>query len=245
MQTYKSFTSSQHMSADSWKKKLIGKRTSPLSSKPTGYELPVCEIDKDLTRTFPRETWFLSHKNRIRNILLWHAWTNRAISYAQPLSFIAFTLYYVFHQNDPKTSMVATYYSLHRLVSVVSPLFPTGPYDGGPVKFIKNIDCLVRINILNFDRVLNSSITPEIMNYVILNGMPTLFTNWFGLHKGVLVLDFIIDKNKEVMFSRLIKFTVAIFLTYRPLFVHLEWYDVVPLKRIFSAESIIACARNL
>ena len=233
------------MSATTWKLKLIGKRTSPLSSKPNKSILPVHEIDNDLNRTYPKETWFAPHKTRIRNILLWHAWTNRAVSYAQPFSFIAFTLYYVFHQNDPKTSMAATYYSLHRLVSVVAPLIPISSSDGGPVKFIKNLNSLIRINILNFDPVLNSSITPEIMNYVILSGMPTLFTNWFGLHKSVLILDFIIDKNKEVMFSRLGNFIVAMFSTYRPIFVYLQWYDVLPLKRIFSAESIIACARNL
>jgi hypothetical protein len=236
------------MSAVTWKSKLIGKWPSPLLSTPKHSMLPVSEIDRDLPRTFPKESWFVSHRGRIRNVLLWHAWTNRALSYAQPFSFIAFTLYHVFHENNKETSMVTTYYALHRLVSVVRPLYPQDDKDGRPIKFMQTVHCLVRINLLERDPILNARVTPDQMNYVILSGMPTFFTNWFNLPDGVLVLDYVIDESKEIMFSRLIDFIIALFITYRPIFIHLDEWDVLSLiasMKIFSAKTIIARAKRL
>lgn len=235
----------KYMSAKTWKLKLIGKYPSSVASCPDHSVLPVDEINRDLHRTFPQEKWFENHRERLRNVLLWNAWSDRVVSYAQPFSFIAFTLYYVFQLDEPNSAMVSTYYSLHRLIGVIRPFIPLDESDSKPMKFMNTVTCLLRIHILEIDPFLNSKISPEFMMYIVMNGMPTLFTNWFSVQDSVLVLDYIIDKSKETMFERLLKFPVAIMLTYRPLFVNMEWYKIFLLKQIFSAKTIIARAKSL
>ena len=57
-------------------------------SEPNIDELPSDEIDRDLKRTFPTESWFNEHLRQIRNVLLWYSWTNPACGYCQSYTYI-------------------------------------------------------------------------------------------------------------------------------------------------------------
>ena len=101
---YPSFVK-MNLHAHTWRKMLLGSSTDIFNLRtikltmPNVEELPAEEINRDLGRTFPEETFFVKHTNKIRNVLLWYAHTNTAVPYCQCFTFLAFVMYKHFYEN--------------------------------------------------------------------------------------------------------------------------------------------------
>jgi hypothetical protein len=207
------------------------------------------EIRKDLHRTYPREKWFRPHKKRILNILLWLSSSDEKFSYAQPFSFLAFTIYYVFHNTNESDSMVLTYHALRRIITVVSPTCPTDAGDTKPLIFHESLKSLVRMKLLHIDAGLNDSISGTMLDLIILNGVPTLFTNWFDIHGSVHVLDYIIDEDCVTMFSNMVHFLISLFLTQEVVFTsgfnNEDICCLIMSKTIFDPYTVVSRAKSL
>ena len=119
-------------------------------SMPNIEELPSGEISRDLGRTFPEETFFQKHIEKIRNVLLWYAHTNTAVPYCQCFAFLAFVLHKNFYENDNRHAMIDTYYSMHRMILIIKPLLPKTPTDGHPLKFAKTLESVILLDIIIF-----------------------------------------------------------------------------------------------
>ena len=238
------------MQATRWRSILMGDvndlRSRVLAS-PDIEALPLDEIERDITRTFPSDKWFKEHHDRIRNVLLWYAWTHPGISYCQAFSFLAFSLYKMYHVNDPRHSMVDTYYSMHTLISLVRPMFPLNSKDNKPAEFAKAFQSLVHINLLVVDHDLAEKVLDhDIVKIYVLNGVPTLFTNWFSVEEGHQIIEFILDNSKERMFSNIVNFVSAFILAYREIYMHFATEDLmlyVHTKNVFHVAKIIAVAK--
>ena len=101
--------------AHTWRHSLLGTsrdiyqlRTIKLTT-PNIEELPLDEINRDLERTFPYDSFFPNHVEKIRNVLLWYAYTNTAVPYCQCFSFLSFVMYKTFYQNDKRHAMIDSY----------------------------------------------------------------------------------------------------------------------------------------
>jgi hypothetical protein len=240
------------MRASTWRNALLGnvnELRSRMLQTPNIELLPIDEISRDLNRTFPHDKWFNEHHIRIRNVLLWYAWTNPGLSYCQAFSFIAFSLYNVFHKDDPKHSMVDTYYAMHKLITIVRPIYPLNSGDSSPLSFAMALRSLIHLNLLTEDKELaNRVMEHDIVHIYIANGVPTLFTNWFDLNSGHIVLGYIIDVNKEKMFNNVINFLTGFILAYKPIYMSFDTENLlvyVRHKQIFAVGKIIAAAKRL
>lgn len=237
------------MQATRWRSILMGDVNdlrSRLLASPDIEALPLDEIERDIARTFP-DKWFKEHHDRIRNVLLWYAWTHPGVSYCQAFSFLAFSLYKMFHMDDPRHSMVDTYYSMHTLISLVRPIFPLNSEDIKPVEFTRAFQSLVHINLLVVDHVLAEKVFEHnIVQFYVLNGVPTLFTNWFSVEEGHQIIEFLLDEQKERMFSNIVNFVSAFILAYREIYMHFTTENLmlyVRQKNVFQVPKIIAVAR--
>lgn len=238
-----------------WRKVLLGSadniyqlRTIKLAT-PDVDELPLDEINRDLHRTFPTDKYYVAHIDRIRNILLWYAYTNTAVPYCQCFSFLAFVLYRVFNENDKRHAMIDTYYCMHKMILIIKPLLPKSATDAQPLKFQQTLESVILLDIMKEDRKLYEQLKNKfLVKAVIANGVSSFFLNWFSFHKCSLLIDYIVDTKASIMFQRLLNFTVAFFLVHRSLFLRLtEDKCLVMLneKQIFNFYSILWKAKNL
>lgn len=192
--------------------------------------LPVDEIDRDLTRTFPNTEFFTQHINDLRNILLWYAWTNQGYGYCQNFSFLSFVVYKVMHASDPNHAMIDTYYCMHRLVLIIKPMLPMSSQDDAPLHFIDCLRSVVVLDIMSLDYELFEHLKGrEVVKYIIMKGFSTMFLNWFCLDECVHLLDFVIDEKNSTMFQRLISFLTAFLLVNREYFLHFDDAKVLEL----------------
>jgi len=247
------------MSAVEWRLKLIlmPNRNSKINTNSHGtkgwerssqMKMVADEINKDLLRVFPNEVWFIPHLPRIRNVLMWYARYDTSLSYAQPMAFVAFTLYYVFHKHNELDSMAATYNALKRLIEIVRPAYPISVSDPQPLLFNTHIKKIVSVKVLKIDTRFKHILRSDTMDIVLLSGVSTFFTNWFDIQNSVKVLDYIIHSNKTTMFTRLVNFIVAIFIANDTMFLNLSIENSCALltsRSILSAEKIISHAKTL
>lgn len=238
-----------------WRKCLLGTtndiyqlRTIKLSI-PLLEDLPVVEIDRDLTRTFPLEMFYTNHIDKIRNVLLWYAWTNPSLPYCQCFSFLAFVMYGCFHQGDKRHAMIDTYYAIHKMILLIKPLLPISANDTRPLEFAGILRSVILLDIMKYDRQLYNRLRNSIViKYVIFSGFSAFYLNWFDSASGITLLDYIINEKSSVMFQRLLKFTVAFFLVQKPMFMGLEDDQCLELlheKEMINFYSILWKAKSL
>ncbi len=221
---YPSFVK-MNLHAHTWRKMLLGSSTDIFNLRtikltmPNVEELPAEEINRDLGRTFPEETFFVKHTNKIRNVLLWYAHTNTAVPYCQCFTFLAFVMYKHFYENDKRHAMIDTYYSMHRMILIIKPLLPKSANDGYPLKFAQTLESVILLDVMREDRLLYDRLKDSvIIKMVILNGFSCYYLNWFSSDYGAVLLTFIIEKKSSMMFQRLLNFTVAFFLVHKSIF---------------------------
>ena len=241
--------------AHAWRRLLLGSprdiydlRTIKLPT-PNIDELPVEEINRDLRRTFPSDPFFNQHIEKIRNVLLWYAYTNTAVPYCQCFSFLTFVMYKIFYQNDNRHAMIDTYYCMHRLILLLKPLLPKSSKDPRPIGFAQTLESVILLDIMKEDRKLYIRLKGSpIIKIVIFNGFSSYYLNWFTSDDGALLLNYIIDKKASVMFQRLLNFTVAFFLVQKPLFMDFEddkCLELINEKQIINFYSVLWRAKTL
>ena len=232
------------LKAHRWRRCLLGGvddiyrlRTFDLAT-PKLDELPISEIDRDMLRTFPTETFFGDHVAELRNVLMWYAWTNKGLSYCQCFSFIAFAVYRVFHHNDRRHAMIDTYYSIHKLILLVKPLLPKDSNDASPLEYVDALTASVLLDVVKHDHALYDALkTKDVIKITILTGVSTLFLNWFSSSQGIDLLDFIVHADTTVMFDRVMKFLVAFFIVNREYFLHFEGeklFELMTEKQLYA-----------
>ena len=192
-------------------------------SPPVFEDLPVDEIDRDLKRTFPLEMFYTHQIDKIRNVLLWYAFTNPAVPYCQCFSFISFVMYRCFYEGDKRHAMIDTYYGLHKIILLIKPLLPMSDKDGGPLKFAGVLRSVLLLDIMKHSRKLYNRLKKSmVIKFIILSGFSSLYLNWFSSDDGLLLLDYIICEKASTMFQRLINFTLALFLVNKQMFLAFE-----------------------
>lgn len=224
-----------------WRRCLMGTakdiyelRTIKLSP-PVFEDLPVDEIDRDLKRTFPLEMFYTHQIDKIRNVLLWYAFTNPAVPYCQCFSFISFVMYRCFYEGDKRHAMIDTYYGLHKIILLIKPLLPMSDKDGGPLKFAGVLRSVLLLDVMKHSRKLYNRLKQSmVIKFIILSGFSSLYLNWFPSDDGLLLLDYIICEKASTMFQRLINFTVAIFLVNKQLFLGFD--DMICLEMLREKE---------
>ena len=216
---------------------------------PEYKDLPVDEIDRDLKRTYPLELFFTTEIDKIRNVLLWYAYTNTAVPYCQCFSFISFELYRCFYEGDKRHAMIDTYYALHKIILLIKPLLPMSARDNGPLKFAGVLRSVILLDVMKHDRRLYNRLkNTDIIKFVIFSGFSSLYLNWFSSQNGVILLDYIINEKASTMFQRILNFTVAFFLVNSPMFLAFtddRCLEVMHEKELFNFYSILWKAKNL
>lgn len=214
-----------NLHAHTWRKMLLGSSTDIYNLRtikltiPNIDELPAEEINRDLHRTFPGETFFLKHIDKIRNVLLWYAHTNTAVPYCQSFAFLAFVMYKHYYENDKRHAMIDTYYSMHRMILIIKPLLPKTPSDDYPLKFAQTLESVILLDLMREDRTLYNRLKGSpIIKIVIFSGFSCFYLNWFCSDHGAVLLTFLVNNKSSMMFQRLLNFTVAFFLVHKSLF---------------------------
>jgi len=241
--------------AHRWRRCLLGSpkdiyklRTIKLAP-PVFEDLPVDEIDRDLKRTFPLELFYTDQIDKIRNVLLWYAYTNPAVSYCQCFSFIAFVMYRCFYKGDRRHAMIDTYYGLHKIILLIKPLLPMGPKDHEPLKFAGVLRSVILLDIMKHDRALYCRLRgSELIKFTILSGFSSLYLNWFSPDEGEILLDYIMHEKASTMFQRLIDFTVAFYMVNKSLFLGFtddRCLEMLCEKQLLKFYSILWRAKSL
>ena len=141
------------MRASKWRAALIGDLELINKLRQTPVVLPdevrdQNDINNDLTRTFPTESWFLDHLEDLRTILMVYADTTRTIGYAQGMCFIVFVLYYVYYQDCPKHVINDCIFSLHGIIGNIAPLYPRDDEDADIGRWLDSVSSTIRLKLL-------------------------------------------------------------------------------------------------
>ena len=150
------------------------------------------QIQLDIPRTFSDNAWFAPHRGTLGNILNTFAVQNQAFGYPQGINYLAFPLYYVFYEDDPKTAVQYTMDALQVLVGVVLPVYPLDSRDVKALGFIQATSSWVCMQVVKKDkrlRVLFSEEYTLFLNGIVSNMLPTLYANVFSLSDTLLLWD--------------------------------------------------------
>lgn len=212
-------------------------------------DLPVEEIDRDLNRTFPKEPFFTDNIEKIRNVLLWYAYTNPSVPYCQCFSYLCFILYKCFYENDKKHCMIDSFYCMHKMVLLLKPLLPKTVNDEGPLKFAQTLESVILLDTMKYDRKLFVRLKGSpIIKFIIFSGFSCYYLNWFNSNDGTMLLNYIIDTKASNMFQRLLNFTVAFLLVNKSMFFGFDdeiCLEMLHEKHLINFYSILWKAKSL
>lgn len=210
-----------------WKQKLIN----------TNYkrvQLHQCktihdDIEKDIHRTFPENSWFTEErKTTIKNILMHFVIMNKGLSYCQGMCFIIFTLYYVFHRSD--YADIETLYCFHKLVEPIRPIYPLSENDRKPITYVENLSKVILLKLHKYDIVLAERLSQmDIVPYFIINGLPAMFANWYKMNDVIRLWNNIIDASVERMYDNIVMFLVQYFLSIKDLCKKMDLHEILLL----------------
>lgn len=216
------------------------------------YDSAVCRdmLSVDLPRTFPYEPWFQDHMSTLTAILSAYASTNPGMGYAQGMAFPVFVLYRTYYVDNPKHAQMDTYYSFHRLIHIVRPIYPLNGHDPRPTTFANQINALLPLLVSFVDAPFARTIKhfPIILHAFTLQSLPTLFTNKFQMHDSPSVFDFIIDKSPVRMFQRALCVLAAIFVLFKPVFMHMEYekiLEMINIRAYYDVDRLLRIAQVL
>ena len=216
------------------------------------YDSAVCRdmLKMDLPRTFPREPWFQDHMSTLTAILSAYASTNPGMGYAQGMAFPVFVLYRTYYVDDPKHARVDTYYSFHRLIHVVRPMYPLNSDDSRPTTFTKHINALLPLLVSLVDAPFACRLKrfPIILYAFALQSLPTLFTNKFHLYDSPTVFDFIVNVSPVRMFQRALCTLASIIVLFKPIFMYMEYekiLEIINIRAYYDVDRIVRIAQLL
>lgn len=231
------------MRATSWLKCLCKSlRKPPLTFGISEYDE---QIRLDICRTFPENEWFTPHHRTLISILNAFCLVNEGLGYPQGLNFLVFPLFYVYHDDNKKTAVENTFYSLHGILRFVLPTYPLNAKDTNVLKKIQSISNLVCYECYEKEpelAILLEDPHKQFMVSIVCNVIPTLYANVFDLENVLLLWDGFFSTPKEVMFQKVVGVLVKVILFHKNLFIHLSPDKSFQIFHSVLRESISVCA---
>ena len=188
------------MRASSWRKRLC-----PSSPYPP-LELQVGAYDEqirlDICRTSDHP-WFEPHRDTLTAILNTFSAVNQSFGYPQGLNYLLFPLFYVFHNDEPKTAVEDAFYALHSLVRIVLPVYPLHCKDTSALRVIESVSNLVCLECWKRPALRDSLVGPHkpFVTSLVTSMLPTLYANVFQLQDTLLLWDKLFQKDFRTMFD--------------------------------------------
>ena len=230
------------MRASSWRKCLCPSSPYPPLELVSGpYDE---QIDLDLGRTFTNDKWFEPHLETLRGILNTFSVVNEGFGYPQGLNYLAFPLYYVYYQDQPKTAVEDTFYSLQSLVRVVLPLYPLDARDSTAFETICSVANTVTLQCYEEDpklSILFADTHAPFITSLVSSIMPTMYANVFSLQDTLLLWDEILSPSCKVMFQQVVRIMVQAILFHKNMFLHMPVDKSMMLFQRTLSQSISIC----
>lgn len=202
------------------------------------------QIQLDLSRTFTDVAWFDSHREILRGILNSFSVVNEGFGYPQGLNYLAFPLYYVYYNDQPKTAVEDTFYSLQSLVRVVLPLYPLDAKDSSAFDTICSVANMVILQCYEADPKLSILFEETHMPFItslVSSIMPTMYANVFRLQDTLLLWDDIISHSCKGMFKQVIRIMVHAILFHKNMFLHMPVEKSMVLFHRTLQQSVSVC----
>ena len=230
------------MRGSTWRKCLCPSSPYPPLSLVSGpYDE---QIVLDLNRTFREVKWFDAHHETLRGILNTFSVVNEGFGYPQGLNYLMFPLFYVYHQDNPKTSVEDTFYSLQSIVRLVLPLYPLDAKDTAAFETICAVTNMVLLHCYEeepkLDMLFKESHIPFIIS-LVSSIMPTMYANVFSLYDTLLLWDEIICPSYGKMFKAIVAVLVRAILFHKNMFLHMSVDKSMMLFQQTLRESISVC----
>ena len=230
------------MRASKWRKCLCPSSPYPPLTLVSGpYDE---QIVLDLNRTFREVKWFDAHHETLRGILNTFSVVNEGFGYPQGLNYLMFPLFYVYHRDNPKTSVEDTFYSLQSIVRLVLPLYPLDAKDTTALKSICTITNMVLLHCYEEDQhmgvLFKESHKPFIIS-LVSSIMPTMYANVFSIQDTLLLWDEIICPSSGKMFRSIMSVLVRAILFHKNMFLHMSVDKSMMLFQQTLRESISVC----
>lgn len=243
------------MRAHKWRKALIGAPETIRLLRQTNIPKTIDSeyrrvINDDLRRTFPENNWFTNHISELSNILNLYAYTNNGMGYAQGMAFIVFILYKIYYEDEPKYASQDTYYSFHKLITIIRPIYPLHDKDVRPNLFKDDIKRIVYLKIAHDHRDLAEKLKyhPDILPVLIYQCIPTLFGNKFAFKSSCLLFDFMIVSKPVELFNRVLCVLCGIIISLKEIFMSMSFEKILQLisaKELYNVRKIICIANKI
>ena len=202
------------------------------------------QIQLDLNRTFTEVSWFDRHRETLCSILNTFSVVNEGFGYPQGLNYLAFPLYYVYFNDQPKTAVEDTFYSLQSLVRVVLPLYPLNAKDSSAFETICSVANMVTLKCYEADPklcILFEDTHVPFMTSLVSSIMPTMYANVFTLQDTLLLWDEIISHSCHTMFKQVVQIMVQAILFHKNMFLHLPVEKSMVLFQRTLRQSVSVC----
>lgn len=243
------------MIAQRWRKVLLGKSDTIKTLRCTNIQNTVHssyneDIHLDLVRTYPTDKWFTKHTENLSNILNLYAYTNNGMGYAQGMAFIVFILYKNFYIDDPKYACQDTFYSFHKIVNIIRPIYPINESDTSSTEFQDHLKFLIffKISRKNRELALKLKQLPDLMSVIIYNNIPCLFANKFSVEESILLYDFIFVGECSEMFHRVICILCGIIISFEPIILSFTFdkvLEIMSVKDYYNSRKVLSIAYDL
>lgn len=243
------------MIARRWRKVLLGTPDTLKLLRATNIKHAIHSnfneaIHLDLVRTYPQDEWFTTHTKNLSNILNLYAYTNNGMGYAQGMAFIVFILYKKFYKDNPLYACQDTFYSFHKVVNVIRPIYPINAHDSSSTTFQDNLKHLIYFKLSRKHRELALKLKefPVLMSTIIYNNMPCLFANKFSVDESSLLYDFIFVGNCSDMFHRILSILCAIVISFEPIILSFTFdriLQIIAVKDYYNVRKILSIAYEL
>lgn len=231
------------MRASLWRKRLCPSSPyPPLRFQVGAYDE---QIRLDIRRT-SKHPWFQPHRATLTSILNTFSAVNKSFGYPQGLNYLLFPLFYVFHNDDPKTAVEDSFYALQSLVRIVLPVYPLNSKDKSALHVIESVSNLVCLEC--FDKeprlgVLFSDTHQPFVTSLVTSMLPTLYANVFQLQDTLLLWDRLFEKKDfHTMFDASVRVLVESILFHKNIFLHMPVTKCMQLFQNTLRESISVCA---
>lgn len=203
------------------------------------------QIRLDICRTFPENEWFNPHHETLIGILNAFCLVNEGLGYPQGLNFLVFPLFYVYQNDNEKTAVENTFYSLHGILRFVLPTYPLNAKDTNVLKKIEAIANLVCYECYEKEAelaILLEDPHKQFMVSIVCNVIPTLYANVFDLQDLLILWDGFFSTPKSSMFQKVVGVLVKVILFHKNVFIHLSPDKSFQIFHTILRESISACA---
>ena len=203
------------------------------------------QIRLDIGRTFPQNKWFKPHHETLCDILNAFCIVNEGLGYPQGLNFLVFPLYYVYFNDNPKTAVENTFYSLHGILQFVLPTYPLNAKDKKVFKKLEAISNLICYECYSKEEQLDVLFTDNYKPFIVsivCNVIPTLYANVFELEDVLILWDIFFSTEKESMFKSVVMMLVKVILYHKNIFLYLPPEKSFQIFHTILRESISVCA---